>query len=150
MMTESRSWLNLTCNYFESICNRVLVHRLAIDGFTRCDSEGIIAVRYCTGSLFVEFSYYVEDSPTYSLSVFIGLGSGMFDHRGSYAAVPLWYVSDVVGLTSGPWRFSSPDQLAKIFEEIYDSHLHGILQNVQKSNTYLEDLIASFNQKAIE
>lgn len=36
----------------------------------------------------------------------------MFDHRGSYAAVPLWYVSDVVGLTSGPWRFSSPDQEA--------------------------------------
>lgn len=141
--------------YFASMCAAELDQFFDAEGFSRRTS-GTTEVAYERGSLFVEFSYYVEDAPNYSLIVVIGMNESPSeqDRRGA-KRLPLALVDDSIPQSVEFWRFRSELELREIlrsmrddalldqartvwddprrFDSLYERHVSKIFQNAREA-----------------
>jgi hypothetical protein len=117
-------WLALRADYFEPVAREVVDHYLRAHGFGEGEADEAGYLTYRRGKVFLQFHYYVEDSPNFSPMVSIGLTRSdplvpAFDRIGLWYAVPL----DVEVRNYETWTFSSADDLRQVLTRVRDEVL---------------------------
>ena len=114
-------WLDLKADYFDPVSRCVFDAYLKRHGFGagRADEAGCLAYR--RGRCVLEIHYYVEERPSYSPMVTIGLVP-KFSLRPPLGAIGLWYAvpEGVEAHEYAAWRFSSADALRAAMTRIRD------------------------------
>jgi hypothetical protein len=115
----SSSWNELRAPYFEHICRSVLDEPMSRHAYEVSDSSSA-GVVYVSRQRFLEFTYYVEDYPTYLLMVNIGFLRERADGRIERDAAGLWRFLRVAGAHDRPgkWAFSDEVTLRRLLSRL--------------------------------
>jgi hypothetical protein len=133
-MTTMGSWLDLAPDYFEPVCREIFDAYMRRHSFARDQANETGYVTYRRNDRFLEFHYYVEDSPKFSPMISIGL-SGAAAPRPGVDRIGLWYAipANREQREYGLWRYSNAAELNKVFArirgEVVDVHARPLWEN---------------------
>lgn len=113
--------------WFAGLCRRLIGEFLVGEGFGEIEPLEPTAVTFVRGSRFIQFGYYAEDAPAYSVMVSLGFIRMSNDEARQYEldGIGLWrLIPEADPLRSYPkWKFEDEDEAANVLQRIRDELL---------------------------
>lgn len=145
MRMNHQDWENLLCDYFYTICLRVLSTYFSDFGFSSVKNK-IGGVTFRNHDIFVEVSYEPENYPNHTLSIVVGIGKEAYDECGRFTGIPVWSIIPKDATESGLLvrTFSEEVELSDLLFEIQVSVLEAYIKPLWTDKSKLEKEVKRF------
>ncbi|HIE55451.1 MAG TPA: hypothetical protein EYP90_09770 [Chromatiaceae bacterium] len=142
---NQQGWERLLCNYFYTVCLKVLSAYFSEYGFVP-EKNKVGGVTFRKHDIFVEISYDPETYPRYSLTMVVGVGAGAYDDWGKFTGIPIWSIMPEDGVSSefSTWIFSDEHELEDVLTKTKTMVLDKYIKPLWENKVKLEEEIKQF------
>ena len=145
----SNGWEQLVSPYFVPVCAAELGAYFSSLGLRKSAAK-TGSVSWTDERHFVEISHLPETSPNIAINVFVGLGDSLFDKRGNYCGVPIWFSrpADEQRNLDDATRFNSEQKLRAVLMDMREAILPAYVEPLLKDDSKLRTAIDQFRNSS--